>query len=138
MVLGNFFLADGSMLTRTTSQLLTTLYPRYKLFKSELLDRAKSDEAFMTSNIESLSNYTILHDLVEKDINKSRSALMILKKRTYHGYMFWLKNRGLRLDLRIATKRLDTKMNVDQFIMLYEINSAYSEELDRFILKIEV
>ncbi len=130
--------ADGTMLSRTSTQLFTMLHPTYEYFNSLLLDRNKNQRNNMFANVDGLSNFTVIHDVVENDVNMTRNALIVMKKRTYRGYVFWLKKKGLKIDLRIAPNKLDTKMNVEQFIMLHGKYHPYSEEINYFILKIEV
>ncbi len=116
------------------------MHPEYQRFNSEELGANKHRQSDMKANVETLSNFTILHDFIEKDINKSRSSLAILKKRTYKGYLFWHKKNQIKSDpeVRIAPNKLDTRINVEQFVMVHSKYHPYSEELNRFILKIEV
>ena len=132
------FIADGTMLSRTSTQLFTMLHPTYRFFQSTLIERNTNQQNNMRANVQSLSTFTIVHDLGKEDINRTRYALMIMKKRTYRGYVFWLKNRGVSSDIRIAPNKLDTKMNIEQFIMVHNKYHPYSEELNHFILLLEV
>ena len=128
---------DGVMLTKTSTQLFTTLFPVYKKFNSELL-QATNLENNNDANVVGLNNFTVIDDVVKKDVNLTRNAAMILKKRTYRGYLFWLKAKGRRVDLRLSPKKLDTRTNTEQFIMLLPKFHPYLEELNLFILKLEV
>ncbi len=128
---------DGIMLPATSIQLFTTLYPVYKKFNSKLLQPTNLENNLF-ANVAGLNNFTVIHDLVKQDLNKTRSALMIMKKGTYRGYLFWLKNNGGKFDLRLSPTKLDTRTNTEQFIMLHSKYHPYSEELNRFILRIEV
>ena len=127
------------MLSRTSASLLTTLHPKYTPLKSKLIGENTNLENSRFANAKGLNNFTVLYDIAEKDVNPD-NALIVLKKRTYRGYIVWLsKNHANEsTNLRLSPKKLDTRVDTEQFIMLHSKYHPYSEELNRFILAVEV
>ncbi len=82
-------------------------------------------------------NNEVIYDIAEKDVNPY-DAIMILKKRTYQGYLHWLQKTGKDLNLRLSPNKLITRLFSEQYIMLHSKYHPYAEELNLFVLKVEV
>ena len=132
-------LPEGIMLTITSTQLFTTVHPKYSQFKSTMIENIKSEMSAEFNNVHGLRSHEILYDLAEKDVNPD-GALIIMQKRTYLNYVIWLsKNHPNEYtNLRLSPYKLDTKFNTEKYILLHAKFNPYAEELNRFILLIEV
>ena len=133
------YIGDGSMLSETSIQLFTTLHPTYSLLNT---DFSVSDFSGMIqySNVPNLANEDIFN-LAQKDVN-TEGSIIIMKQRKYQGYVNWFYKQDFKepldLNLRLSPHKLDTKLMTEQYVMLTKKHHPYLEEMNRFVLIVEV
>ncbi len=127
------------MLSETSIQLFTTLHPTYSLLNT---DFSVSDFSGMIqySNVPNLANEDIFN-LAQKDVN-TEGSIIIMKQRKYQGYVNWFYKQDFKepldLNLRLSPHKLDTKLMTEQYVMLTKKHHPYLEEMNRFVLIVEV
>ncbi len=124
------------MLTRTSTQLLTTLHPVYEMFNTRFVIKV-NPEGTMFSNVPYLSN-ELIYELAEKDV-KTEGSILVMKQRKYQNYVNWFsKTMKETLNLRLSQHKLDTRLMTEQYILLLKRYHPFIEDLNRFILIVEV
>ncbi len=90
------------------------------------------------SNVPNL-DYQDIYNLAEDDVNVEDSVI-VMKQRQYDGYVKWFSKEKPEedLNLRLSTTTLDTRLMTQQFVMLLKKFHPYVEEVNRFVLIIEV
>ncbi len=131
------------MLSEMSTQILTTLHPTYALLNT---DFSVSDYGgvIQYSNVPNLDNEDIFN-LAVKDVNVEDS-IVVMKQRKYQGYVNWFykqdfkddNNEPLLINLRLSSHKLDTKSMTEQYIMLTKKYHPFVEDINRFVLIIEV
>ena len=127
---------EGTKLTSLDQSQFKNLVPKYVELNTKMITPILTgQDSYINAN--GLTNIQI-YDFIEKDINVD-DAILVSSNYRYNEYVDWLINNKPmeNLNLRLSRKRLHTKSNREQFIVLMRKYHPWLEEINYCILQLE-